>query len=267
MQGFDTYQSPFGGQTPFRQPEPFSQRFRRFLRTQPVLALLLAQAIALYVWLPATFFYGFLYVILLYFGGVFIRQFYSDAMLITVYLASALAGYVAFPWMFSGSLWEPGVQHLAAAQGAAVFGLLSFISLAKPDLKLRVFLLMQIRFWYIAVALMAYALLRKDIMDGGTHLNCLAGVIPAALMAAFLPGSRIAIRFQRLRSWYNRRREKRFTKFETIRNEGKPLRDEEYNDIRADRQKEVDRILDKISQSGYDSLTLTEKELLFRQSK
>ena len=32
-------------------------------------------------------------------------------------------------------------------------------------------------------------------------------------------------------------------------------------------QDEIDRILDKISQSGYDSLNKQEKEILFRASK
>jgi len=267
MRGFETYQRPFGGQDPFRQPEPFNQRFRRFLRTQPVLAVMLAQAIALYVWLPATFFYSLLFVLLLYFGGVFIRQFYADTVLITVYVLSALAGYFAFPAMFSGSVWQPGVQHLGATQGAAVFGLLTFISLARSDLKLRVFLLMQIRFWYIAAALMAYALLRKDMVGEGTHLACLAGMVPAALMALAMPGGRFYSLMNRFSRWRQRRREARFSRFETIRNEDKPLKDEEYNDIRANRQQEIDRILDKISQSGYESLTRAEKELLFRQSK
>lgn len=44
----------------------------------------------------------------------------------------------------------------------------------------------------------------------------------------------------------------------------RPLSDEEYNANRAQNQKQVDAILDKISQKGYDSLTRKEKEFLFR---
>ena len=43
--------------------------------------------------------------------------------------------------------------------------------------------------------------------------------------------------------------------------------DIEYNVEVKTRQMEVDRILDKISKSGYDSLTKKEKEFLFNQSK
>ena len=45
----------------------------------------------------------------------------------------------------------------------------------------------------------------------------------------------------------------------------RPLSDDEYNRRRADDQKRVDAILDKISKSGYDKLSKEEKEFLFRQ--
>ena len=42
--------------------------------------------------------------------------------------------------------------------------------------------------------------------------------------------------------------------------------DLEYNKQKGAEQKEVDKILDKISKGGYDSLTAREKELLFKMS-
>ena len=44
---------------------------------------------------------------------------------------------------------------------------------------------------------------------------------------------------------------------------GRPLTDDEYNRRRANDQKRVDEILDKISKSGYENLTREEKEFLF----
>jgi hypothetical protein len=43
--------------------------------------------------------------------------------------------------------------------------------------------------------------------------------------------------------------------------------DRDYKKRKADEQKEIDRILDKIAKSGYSSLSSEEKEILFRQSK
>jgi hypothetical protein len=47
---------------------------------------------------------------------------------------------------------------------------------------------------------------------------------------------------------------------------GRPLTDDEYNLIKAERQRKIDAILDKISKSGYESLTGEEKDLLFKSS-
>ena len=44
---------------------------------------------------------------------------------------------------------------------------------------------------------------------------------------------------------------------------GRPLTDDEYNEIKARNQKKMDMILDKISKSGYDSLSKEEKRISF----
>ena len=43
--------------------------------------------------------------------------------------------------------------------------------------------------------------------------------------------------------------------------------DEEYNAIKHDAEARTDAILDKISRSGYESLSREEKEFLFKQGK
>lgn len=46
-----------------------------------------------------------------------------------------------------------------------------------------------------------------------------------------------------------------------------PRDDYEYNRQKNLKQEEMNRILDKIAKSGYESLTKEEKELLFKQGK
>jgi len=43
--------------------------------------------------------------------------------------------------------------------------------------------------------------------------------------------------------------------------------DYEYNTVKAERQKAIDHILDKVSKGGYDSLTKEEKAILFSESQ
>ncbi|MBW6460161.1 MAG: rhomboid family intramembrane serine protease, partial [Bacteroidales bacterium] len=47
----------------------------------------------------------------------------------------------------------------------------------------------------------------------------------------------------------------------------RPLSDDEFNMRKAVRQKRIDIILDKISKSGYESLSEEDKEILFRAGK
>jgi hypothetical protein len=54
--------------------------------------------------------------------------------------------------------------------------------------------------------------------------------------------------------------------FRNIYTSSRPVSDDEYNFHKAQNQKQIDEILDKISKSGYDSLTREEKELLFKTS-
>ena len=55
----------------------------------------------------------------------------------------------------------------------------------------------------------------------------------------------------------------------TVKKGGNPRfkTDEEYNHEAKIKQEKTDLILDKISKSGYESLTKKEKDFLFNQSK
>lgn len=253
---------------PIGNPVPLSVRFKRFLKTQPVLAILIGQTILTYFYISATFWYGLFFVLLLYFGGVFLRQYYTDITLVVVYLTGALAGLLVFPLMFPSHANLSDPLFLAAVQGSAVAGILAFTAVARPDLTLRFFLFMRMKFMLIVAVLLTIMILRKDLDGGGTHLAYLSGALFAVLLA-FTTDQHL---FDKPVQWFrNRRHTQRRRKFKKYQTENledeRPLRDEEYNDIRGERQKKIDAILDKISSSGYDSLTREEKELLFKQSK
>jgi hypothetical protein len=46
-----------------------------------------------------------------------------------------------------------------------------------------------------------------------------------------------------------------------------PRSDEEYNRQKAQKERDMDAILDKVAKNGYGSLTQEEKEFLFKNSK
>ena len=59
-----------------------------------------------------------------------------------------------------------------------------------------------------------------------------------------------------------------YTPYEEIHDEPEvPRSDEEYNRKKAETERDIDAILDKIAHSGYGSLTAEEKEFLFKNSR
>jgi hypothetical protein len=58
----------------------------------------------------------------------------------------------------------------------------------------------------------------------------------------------------------------RRTRFKKVHVSARPVNDEVYNRQRVEKQKQIDIILEKISRSGYSSLTKEEKEFLFKTS-
>ena len=57
------------------------------------------------------------------------------------------------------------------------------------------------------------------------------------------------------------------SKYYVSRESGRPLSDEEFNARKQAEKELIDSILDKISKSGYDSLTAEEKKILFQHSQ
>lgn len=67
--------------------------------------------------------------------------------------------------------------------------------------------------------------------------------------------------------WKDRRKVK-YTPYEEVKDEPRVPRDDgEYNRQRAEKERDVDALLDKISKNGYASLTDEEKEFLFKNSR
>ena len=65
-------------------------------------------------------------------------------------------------------------------------------------------------------------------------------------------------------TWFKPGKERLKVTYKRSAEQKGPADDIEYNKHKAEEQKEIDRILDKISKAGYDSLSAREKEMLFK---
>jgi hypothetical protein len=142
----------------------------------------------------------------------------------------------------------------------------------RPDMLVNLFLIGPVRLKYIGIAILVLDLI--GIREGGNtggHLAHLGGALYGFLAARRLAqGTDWSLGFvQRLeRAWKflaprrgpRMRVEKRPTKRGT-------MTDADYNIAKKRKQERIDAILDKISRSGYDSLSKAERDLLFHEGR
>ncbi|MCR9173877.1 MAG: rhomboid family intramembrane serine protease [bacterium] len=218
--------------------------------------------------------FGFLHILLnmimLYFIGRIFEQVFDGKKLLYTYLLGGFAGgalEIIAHLVFAGLYGQ--YSSVVGASGAvmALFVLLGF---GRPDLKVTLFIFPPVRLIWLALIYIAIDFFRLGTNDGVAHFAHLGGAIVGFIGSQNMYNSGNLInRFQR----FSERFVGLFTRKERQRlkvkrgPEVRNMTDEEYNADAKARQKEIDRILDKISKSGYESLSKREKDFLFNQSK
>ena len=126
-----------------------------------------------------------------------------------------------------------------------------------------------VRIIYIAIFSIVMDVLMIQSANSGGHLAHLGGAIWGFyyiyMMKKGIDFSKLFTRFS-LKSIIQPFMRPKKTKFKNVYTNPRTTSDEDYNLQKKENQEQVDTILDKISKSGYESLTKKEKELLFKTS-
>ena len=123
---------------------------------------------------------------------------------------------------------------------------------------------------YIALVMFIFTSLVDFSVNTGGKIAHIGGALMGFLFARYYRrGKDITKGFDRMMdriaTWFKPGRQRMKVTYKRS-SEKRSSDDIEYNRQKADEQKEIDRILDKISKGGYDSLSAKEKELLFKMS-
>ncbi len=240
-------------------------------------------------WTPITYMFlhgSFLHLLfnmlwLFWFGQIFI-SYLNDKQLLAIYLMGGIIGAFLH---FGVNVLLP-LEYRAGIVGASasVMAVAFAISFYQPDYPMRLLFIGEVKLKYIA-----YFALFLDIVgalqnikggiagsDGVAHIAHMGGALYGILFAYQIKkGKDITRRFNNFLnnffSWTDRTFNSSKTKRKATRvkfeNFSTPKSDWEYNEQKAEKQEELDRILDKISAGGYESLTKEEKDFLFRFNK
>lgn len=222
-----------------------------------------------YMFLHVGFFHLLFNMIMLYFGGQLFMSFLGSRKLWTLYIGGGLAGaifyiffYNVFP-IFSDVLSSSKALGASASVMAIVVGVATYA----PNFSVRMFLFGEVRLKYIAIVLFVIDILSISNSNSGGHIAHIGGAAMGFLFAKqwkkgsditagigragdFLAGALTASKKPKMKVKYRKRR----------------TTDQEFNQQKKARQEEIDAILDKISKSGYNSLTKSEKSKLFDAS-
>lgn len=229
-----------------------------------------------YMFLHFDFLHILFNLLMLYWFGRIFLDYYTPRQLLGLYLLGGLAGGVLYMLaynilpVFSGMVTS---TYLLGAS-ASVIAILLAGAFRDPGREIHLFLIGRVALKYLALFLIVSYILGISASNPGGNLAHLGGALAGWL---FVSGSRrgrdLARPFYLAAEWLARLFPLLFRPFLHPRKQVRiihrqpPRNDHDYNRQRAADQQELNRILDKIGTEGYDSLTTSEKETLFRHGK
>lgn len=217
------------------------------------------------------FLHFLLNMLFLYVSGNMFLQFFNARRLTHLYVIGGLVGglFELLAHLLFASMNEHAVVVGASGSITAIFIAMAFY---RPSLQVNLFGLIPVPLILLAGIFLLSNLLSLGSDDSVAHFAHIGGALTGILSVQNLHSSSNIInmseRFmQRVRSFFNNLFKPK-SRLRAERGGGRMGKtDEQYNMEAKERQRRIDAILDKISKSGYESLTKAEKEFLFTQSK
>jgi membrane associated rhomboid family serine protease len=213
---------------------------------------------------------GFIHILfnllwLYWFGKVF-QEYFDGKKLVGVYLLGGLAGAVFYIASFNLLPVFTRDVAFAVALGASASVTAVAIAIAAyvPDYTWNLLFIGRVKIIYVAIAVFILSSLIEFSENAGGKIAHIGGAVLGYIYTVRYKQGKDMTRgisrfLERLFSLFRPRPKIHVSHRRTET-------DMDYMNRKADEQKEIDRILDKIAKSGYSSLSSEEKEILFRQS-
>jgi len=191
----------------------------------------------------------------------------NEKKLLSVYLVGGLAGAALYILAFNifPAFQDVVPESIALGASASVMAIVIAIAVYVPDYSINLLFLGPVKLKYIALVAIILDVLSIAGSNAGGHIAHLGGALFGYVyISQYRKGKNITRGFDRMMdSLFSLFKPK--PKFRVTHK--KPKTDIEYNKQKVKDQERMNKILEKISKHGYDSLTKEEKEILFRQGK
>ena len=214
---------------------------------------------------------GFLHLLFnmvwLHFAGKIFLQYLSPKQLLSTYILGGISGgllfIIAYNYIPALAIYTQNAQALGAS--AAVLAIVVAIATYTPNYSVRFPFIGIVKLKHIAIFSVALDVLSIPKGNAGGHIAHLGGALFGYLYIKQLQkGNDYSIG---VTTWLNSLSNlfKPKSKLKTVHK--RPKTDKQFNTEKSAQQKAVDLVLEKISKSGYESLSKEEKATLFSASK
>jgi membrane associated rhomboid family serine protease len=207
----------------------------------------------------------FFNMLFLYFSGQLFEQIFDKKRLWQTYIFGGISGgffEILSHYIFPSFQYS---EHIVVGASGSIMAIFTAIAFHSPNIRVSLFGIIPVRIYIIAIFFLLNDLIGiANPADNVAHFAHLGGAIFGLLSIQSLHSKNNILNvlgnfFDKIPTFKKSSASKGTkTRFKT---------DDEYNLEKKKRQERTDAILDKISKSGYESLTKEEKDFLFNQSK
>ena len=214
-----------------------------------------------------VFSYGFLHsgflhilfnlIFLYYIGNIFL-DFFSRKQFLTYYFFGIIFGAIIFLLSYNYLPALKTQETVLVGASAGVTAILVGIATHIPQYAIRFRLIGSIKLLYIAIFLIALDVIQIPNGNAGGHLAHLGGAIIGYLLTSYLQQGEGFIQW--IESFFQPKKD---TPLKTV------YKKANRSTVKSPKEQQIkiDHILDKISKSGYETLTKSEKDFLFKVGK
>lgn len=213
-----------------------------------------------YLFVHSGFIHLLFNMLMLHFVSRFFLTFFTEKQYLVVYLLGGVFGGLVFVTIY----YFLGIRIPVVGASGAIMTLLVSATAYSPYYILQIPLIGRIKLWHVTALILFIDILQLLLVNTGGHIVHLSGAFFGFLYVFLLKrGTDLAKPFSNLSFKRPLKKKTPFSKVH-VNKAASNLSKAPKTDVE---QKKIDDILDKISKSGYDSLTKEEKEFLFKLGK
>ncbi|MBN2776592.1 MAG: rhomboid family intramembrane serine protease [Bacteroidales bacterium] len=230
--------------------------------------------IVTYMFTHSNFFHILFNLLVFFWFGKLFLQFLSQRQMLGVYILGGISGAIFYITAFNliPAFSFDALFSVALGASASVMAIVIAVATLVPNQQVYMLFFGKVKLKYLAIGIIVIDLISIPIDNAGGHIAHLGGAFLGYLFVInYRKGTDITIWLSRflygIKEFFKPSKDMKIT----YRNKKKtkpnrPENDMEYNARKKAEQDEIDKILEKIAQSGYSSLSKSEKEKLFNMS-